>query len=108
MGNYKNISIGLKDIIKRTGIFKFMSTRIECHDNTIMFYYFDQTIKLPIRLGTLDFHKIQKRKIQILMGCIYEAEFVVRGIFDNLSVTEDLMEYSYLSKKEVYLQYETC
>jgi hypothetical protein len=84
MGNYKNISIGLKDILKRTELLKLLSTRIECHDNTIMYYYYDQTIKLPIRLGTLDFHKIQHDKINILMDCVYEAEFVVRGIFGNL------------------------
>ena len=63
MGNFKNISIGFKDILARTEILKLLSTRIECHDNTIMYYYYDQTIKLPIRLGTLDFHKIQEQKV---------------------------------------------
>lgn len=37
-----------------------IETRIECHDNTIMHYYNDQTIKLPISLGTLDFYKIDR------------------------------------------------
>ena len=43
-----------------------ISTRIECHDNTIMYYYNDQTIKLPIRLGTLDFYKIDRNNQQNL------------------------------------------
>lgn len=64
-----------------------------------MYYYKDQTIKLPIRLGTLDFYKIQKDKQADLNACIYEAEFVVRGIFENLHVNSIKKMYSYLSKK---------
>lgn len=36
-----------------------------------MHYYKDQTIKLPIRLGTLDFYKIQKDKQANLNSYIY-------------------------------------
>lgn len=41
------------------------------------------------------------------MDCVYEAEFVVRGVFENLQVSKDLEEYKYLSNKQVYLQYQT-
>lgn len=58
LGRFKNISVGFKDILRRVEILNLLETRIECHDNTIMYYYKDQTIKLPIRLGTLDFYKI--------------------------------------------------
>ena len=58
MGKFKNIEVGLKGIINRLEILKYFSIGIECHDNTIMKLYSEQTIKLPISLGTLDFYKI--------------------------------------------------
>jgi hypothetical protein len=47
-----------------------MSTRIESHDNTILKLYYDQTIKLPIKLGTLDFYKLQNGR-SLLFSSIY-------------------------------------
>jgi len=93
--------------MRRAEFLKLLSTRIECHDNTIMYYYKDQTIKLPVRLGTLDFYKIVESKQQNLNSCIYEAEFVVRGIFENLHVRPDRKGFRYESKKETYIQFQT-
>ena len=59
MGKFKNIEVGFKGILNRLELFKYLSIGIECHDNTIMNLYFEQTIKLPISLGTLDFYKIE-------------------------------------------------
>jgi hypothetical protein len=107
LGRFKNIEVGFKDILRRVEILKMLETRIECHDNTIMHYYKDQTIKLPVRLGTLDFYKIEKSRQEYLNSCIYEAEFVVRGIFENLHVNKDRKGFTYDSKKETYLQFKT-
>jgi hypothetical protein len=49
--------------------------------------YYDQTVRLPIELGTLDFYKINEGKTRILHHCIYQSEFVVRGIFENLWIS---------------------
>lgn len=35
--------------------------------------YYDQTVKLPVALGTLDFYKIENEKKKILHACIYQS-----------------------------------
>jgi hypothetical protein len=72
-GKFKNIEVGLKGILHRMEFLKFLSIGIEYHDNTIMKLYYEQTIKLPIGLGTLDFYKIEAGRTEVLHTCIYQS-----------------------------------
>ena len=68
--------------------------------------YYEQSIKLPIGLGTLDFYKIESGRNELLHSCIYQSEFIVRGIFENLKISEEDSTFVYTNKKKTYLQYE--
>jgi hypothetical protein len=68
----------LKDLAKRLNILKMLNVRINSHDNLILHLYYDKLIKLPIRIDTLDFHKIKREKPAPLYDTIRQAEKVVR------------------------------
>lgn len=72
-GKFKNVEVGFRDIVRRLELMKYVSLRLECHDNTIMNLYYDQTVRLPIELGTLDFYKIEEGKANVLHHCIYQS-----------------------------------
>lgn len=56
---------------------KLLNIRINSHDNLILNLYYDKLIKLPLRIGTLDFYKISKDKPD-LFDTIRQANEVVR------------------------------
>ena len=54
-----------------------LNMRVNSHDNLILNLYYDRLIKLPLRIGTLDFYKISKDRPD-LEDTILQAEEVVR------------------------------
>jgi hypothetical protein len=68
----------LKGLAKRLNILKMLNVRINSHDNMILHLYYDNLIKLPIRIDTLNFHKIKQEKPATLYDTIRQAEYVVR------------------------------
>ena len=51
-----------KDMIGHMQTFKMLMIRINSHDNLILHLYYDKLIKLPLRIGTLDFFKINMKR----------------------------------------------
>lgn len=40
---------------------KFIETYVLSHDNLILELYYNSVLRLPVRLGTLEFHKLGKK-----------------------------------------------
>jgi hypothetical protein len=52
----------IKDLIGQMNTLRMLNIRINSHDNLILHLYYDSLIKLPLRIGTLDFFKINKKR----------------------------------------------
>ena len=65
------------DMIKKINTLKMLNMRVNSHDNLILNLYHHRLIKLPLRIGTLDFYKISKDRPD-LEDTILQAEEVVR------------------------------
>lgn len=73
------------DFVGRLKTLQMLNTRINAHDNLILHLYFDSLIKLPLRIDTLDFHKISTSRPD-LPDTIHQAQLVVGEYFDTIQV----------------------
>lgn len=54
----------LQSICKIGNVSNTFSTLVNSNDNFVLQWYYDKLIKLPIKLGTLDFHMIVDKEIE--------------------------------------------
>jgi hypothetical protein len=74
------------DLMNQRNTLKMLNIRINSHDNLILNLYYDQLIKLPIRIGTLDFFKITKDRPD-LSDAIRQSAAVVGEFCNTIQLT---------------------